>query len=416
MAASDFMGMSTSDGYSDDIARLDASTSPREFEAHFLRRNVPCILTGVGRDWLACKEWGCGGQAALDALAARFGDEEVSVHDCSSTVAGRFRISEMRLADLFALWSRGEGSSLYLKDWNLALNDSSTEYYVTPEHFSRDWLNGHAHSTEQASDHRFVYIGRGGTFTPLHKDVLCSYSWSFNVAGMKRWWLVRPEDEPLLRGLDGELAHDLRNIDTSVLPNWDENARARVLQVVQAPGEALFVPSCWVHQVLNEGGPTDTIISINHNWLNGFCAHRCWAFLQQQRAEIMRTVEGCADDEATTQEVLEFKFSFNYLTWYELLCCALEVAAVRAQSELREAAEMGEPSPSEKVRAQTDSVCAAIEELQSVLLHIELVAQTDGLEVAETGGVNTNAARRLLVECGDVLQRLHGLCRGSEDR
>jgi hypothetical protein len=28
----------------------------------------------------------------------------------------------------------------------------------------------------QASDHRFVYIGPKGTFTPLHKDTLCRWN------------------------------------------------------------------------------------------------------------------------------------------------------------------------------------------------------------------------------------------------
>ncbi len=34
---------------------------------------------------------------------------------------------------------------------------------------------------------RFVYIGPQNTFTPLHRDTLCSYSWSANVMGVKKW-------------------------------------------------------------------------------------------------------------------------------------------------------------------------------------------------------------------------------------
>lgn len=37
-----------------------------------------------------------------------------------------------------------------------------------------------------ASDYRFVYVGPAGSWTPLHSDVLRSYSWSANVGGRKR--------------------------------------------------------------------------------------------------------------------------------------------------------------------------------------------------------------------------------------
>ncbi|CAN0242181.1 unnamed protein product, partial [Laminaria digitata] len=45
-------------------------------------------------------------------------------------------------------------------------------------------------------DYRFVYIGPKGTWTPLHHDVLNSYSWSYNVCGSKHWTLFPPEATP----------------------------------------------------------------------------------------------------------------------------------------------------------------------------------------------------------------------------
>lgn len=37
-----------------------------------------------------------------------------------------------------------------------------------------------------------------GTWTPLHADVLRSYSWSTNVTGRKRWKLLPPQYTHLL--------------------------------------------------------------------------------------------------------------------------------------------------------------------------------------------------------------------------
>ena len=39
---------------------------------------------------------------------------------------------------------------------------------------------------------------RQGTSTPLHADVLRSFSWSTNVAGRKRWRLLAPRQTHLL--------------------------------------------------------------------------------------------------------------------------------------------------------------------------------------------------------------------------
>lgn len=71
--------------------------------------------------------------------------------------------------------------------------------YRLPLYFSDDWLNayydhraaqqaaaGGGPSSSQVSDYRFVYLGPAGTWTPVHHDVLCSYSWSANVCGRKR--------------------------------------------------------------------------------------------------------------------------------------------------------------------------------------------------------------------------------------
>jgi hypothetical protein len=46
-------------------------------------------------------------------------------------------------------------------------------------------LNAHE-IAQEGPDHRFVYLGPRGSFTPLHKDVLNSFSWSVNVAGRCR--------------------------------------------------------------------------------------------------------------------------------------------------------------------------------------------------------------------------------------
>jgi hypothetical protein len=62
---------------------------------------------------------------------------------------------------------------LYLKDWHLANQHAGAGagFYRTPDVFLEDWMNPRD-GVCVADDHRFVYIGPQGSFTPLHADVM----------------------------------------------------------------------------------------------------------------------------------------------------------------------------------------------------------------------------------------------------
>jgi hypothetical protein len=87
-----------------------------------------------------------------------------------------------------------------------------------------DWLNppfsaeprktpSERNTDTSLSDFRFTYLGPSGTYTPLHRDVYSSYSWSCNIVGRKMWWLFPPTEEVLGRILvDGEPVFDVRDL------------------------------------------------------------------------------------------------------------------------------------------------------------------------------------------------------------
>lgn len=131
------------------------------------------------------------------------------------------------------------------------------------------------------------YAGPRGSWTPLHHDVMYSYSWSVNICGRKRWVFFRPEDTPALHTvldigegdassisgrMGGGLVPDVRpwlfppveakssspsspsmfRMRAHVEPGCPPPLRAalrRALVAEQGVGEALFVPSGWHHQV-----------------------------------------------------------------------------------------------------------------------------------------------------------------------
>jgi hypothetical protein len=126
-----------------------------------------------------------------------------------------------------------------------------------------------------ADDFRFCYMGPRGTMTPLHHDVLASYSWSANIAGTKRWYFFPEGEERKLTDARGELLADVRHA-VAEADRFPEAGAARCVVVDQHAGDVVFVPSLWHHQVHNM---TDTI-SINHNWVNACCLGRVWSMLR----------------------------------------------------------------------------------------------------------------------------------------
>ena len=140
---------------------------------------------------------------------------------------------------------------LYLKDWHLALDEG--DFYEVPDCFE-DWMDSYQR-TERNDDFRFVYYGSAGSWTPVHVDVLATFSWSVNIVGSKEWVFWEPGR---IKNVDNYNAR-LNYFETP------ESFPAPTLVFTQATlGDAIFVPSGWAHCVRN----LETTISINQNWGN----------------------------------------------------------------------------------------------------------------------------------------------------
>jgi len=83
----------------------------------------------------------------------------------------------------------------------------------------------HITRPEDRGDFRFCYLGPAGTFTPLHRDVYASYSWSANIVGRKMWWSFPPNTLHRVKDSDGEMVYDVRDLP-------DEGEGIKVLQEV----------------------------------------------------------------------------------------------------------------------------------------------------------------------------------------
>jgi len=180
------------------IERLDRAPTYTEFLNNHLFKNRPAL---IGKDlvesWPAFDLWGGDSDRDninWDYLVNVYGTQTVPVTNCRAP-STESCTEEAIIGEVIRRWlSAGDDAAnkeqplLYVKDWHLArwvsCNPAAQPFYTTPCLFADDWLNYH-YCTFADDDFRFVYLGIQGTFTPFHKDVYNSYSWSTNVVGKK---------------------------------------------------------------------------------------------------------------------------------------------------------------------------------------------------------------------------------------
>ncbi len=260
------------------VLRLSAEhDSYEDWFERALQANHPAVISDLVSDWKAFKEWiKEDGKLDPKGLIARCGGQHLV--DVVSTSTGVR--SKTQLGVFLEEWGSQSG---YLKDWHYRL-DGAGEAAPTPKWFRDDWLNEYLVHVG-VTDYHFIYLGPKSSRTLLHADVLNTYSWSVNVCGRKRWLLLPPEQTHLLYDEWGEetardffTRHEARH-DARRFPNL---RLAKPLEVIQLPGEAIFVPAGWFHTVENLD---DEVLSVNCNWLNA-CNLR-WALARIQRDAAM---------------------------------------------------------------------------------------------------------------------------------
>ncbi|EKM52981.1 uncharacterized protein PHACADRAFT_30100 [Phanerochaete carnosa HHB-10118-sp] len=353
----------------DGVDRLEDAPTYEEFLERYLKPNKPVVIgIDLAKSWPALREWtvptppeaasGSSRQIDWQHLSDAYGDHVVSVANCSKVDSfGNLECDTARFRDVVSQWQNGEGQLLYVKDWHLARSIESAPsvfspatcstgtipFYVTPHIFADDWMNAF-YTTHTSDDFRFVYVGAAGTFTPLHRDVYCSYSWSTNVCGRKRWWLFPPEQTSYLFMPARKLCvHDVRSVDLERFPDF---AKTRPLVVEQEAGETIFVPSGWYHQVEN----LTACISINHNWCNSVGLPVLYSSMCDKVIEVEHALEDVRDmlrtshsgDErawkaefcSVVQELVQQDAGWNWLTFWRMVAHALQ-SAVRQDSVVK---------------------------------------------------------------------------------
>jgi hypothetical protein len=224
-------------------------------------------------------------------------------------------------------------------------------------------------------DYRFLYLGPQGSSTPLHTDVLRSHSWSANIVGRKLWRLLPAEYAHLVQDKSTGMSHpydfypeeekDQQKLEVDFKKNSTANsakdatlhpssqdtpftsinarfpglkeAQTHIIEVIQYPGEIIFVPSGWYHTVLN----LDDCLSINHNWISSHSVMSSLRLLQKERARAAdliddcRCINGAAEFELLVQRNVEMNAGVGYTKFGAMVRYIATKAAVACEEKER---------------------------------------------------------------------------------
>lgn len=328
------------------VAYLSPDISYREFFLQYASSNTPCILSPQHTsDWGSRLEWvDSSGRPKLEFLKSSFGSATVPVSDCSVKRYDSPSCCEMTFSEYVDYWQKLIDSGhdycanpcLYLKDWHFTRDFPTYVPYATPKYFTSDWLNEYWDlRTDVKDDFRFVYMGPKGSWTPLHTDVFKSFSWSANICGRKLWYLFPPREGQVNKGKKNKSPCDVNTLledsvkDAAEAPNLLKQERNMpYLKVIQNPGEIIFVPSNWYHQVHN----LDDTISINHNFLNACNVKTVMINLMAALIDVQEEIADFQDTDGFQehcQAMLRAHFGMNVADF-----CAMLEAVLRRRIEM----------------------------------------------------------------------------------
>lgn len=218
-----------------------AALARDDFQRDYLAAGAPVVIEGGAAGWPALQAW------QPERLREKLGGRRVKVASSEHDVFGydeaaaAYDVEELSFAEAADLITR--------------VRPSPRRYYLMQQSIPREFpeLAADLPAPEYACGartHPHLWFGSEGNLTPLHYDM--ANNLFAQLRGRKRFLLFHPDDAPRLypRPADSR-HHNLSQLDTE----QDNAARFPLLADAQpwtcevGPGDLLFLPAFWWHQV-----------------------------------------------------------------------------------------------------------------------------------------------------------------------
>uniref|UniRef100_A0A6B2LAT7 JmjC domain-containing protein n=1 Tax=Arcella intermedia TaxID=1963864 RepID=A0A6B2LAT7_9EUKA len=248
------------------IDYVDVRTVPLEdFKNQYvLNGGRPAMLQGVieDGDWPAAHKW-----SSVEAFLRHYGEIPLKVME-KRPEHGMGRPFLVRIPFLlYKEYSEHQNADDPFYAFEPDLIENRTVFlsdYKQPRYFQQDLYNLDEQTREFYPNYKHLIIGCERTGTNLHVDPKCTGAWNTLLVGHKKWAMFPP-------GTDERYLEELGTKAYSKTPAtyWWQDIAPKLrkdigmVEVVQKPGETIFVPSGWWHCVLN----LDFTIAITENFL-----------------------------------------------------------------------------------------------------------------------------------------------------
>eukprot|EP00980_Cylindrotheca_fusiformis_P020898 scaffold7908_cov69-Cylindrotheca_fusiformis.AAC.2 len=242
----------------DEVAKL---TQPHPW---FERDNVPVILEGC-----CTKEWSVMESCTWERLLKDYGDYDWRFSDTH----GATMTMKTYTKYVNSIEGLTDDAPLAIYDSQLDMDERRSildSYQVPPcfdgfDLFQDVVMNNPTKEVESGDSvnpppYRWILIGPERSGTGLHIDPMGTHAWVTIVEGCKRWVLFPPTTKPVSIGMqDPQIPSSIwfSKWYPTVMPN-----HPNAVEVLQYPGETVYVPAGWPHLVLN----LENTVAITQNY------------------------------------------------------------------------------------------------------------------------------------------------------
>lgn len=202
----------------------------------YVRSRTPAVFRGMAADWPATRKWSFAHIASLSPempVKVVLGNREVNETRFAQSTLGAY-------VELLERNAPPEEEQVYLKEFDLLKKFPELRTDLRQELlFPRGAVSSSS-----------VWIGPAGARTGLHYDLLDNFA--ITVLGTKRFFLARPGTVENAGALSGKYDAWARLSRVGVAELAADHATADDFFVVDLePGDMLYVPAGWWHEVAN---------------------------------------------------------------------------------------------------------------------------------------------------------------------
>ncbi|KXJ79915.1 hypothetical protein RP20_CCG027550 [Aedes albopictus] len=194
-----------------------SGSTSQEFIDRFESIYKPVVIEGITEEWKAEYKW------TLERLAKKYRNQKFKCGDDNDGYSVKMKMK------------------CYIEYMRNTTDDND---YDIPLYF-RDVLFKHA-GEERRPLYQWFVMGPGRSGTGIRIDPLGTSAWNALISGHKRWCLFP--------------THTPKELFKTKQLDWPSDCKP--LEVLQGPGETVFVPGGWWHVVLN----MDDTIAVTQNF------------------------------------------------------------------------------------------------------------------------------------------------------